>query len=453
MITQKRYLSTAAIAALLATAPTAFAAPPEPVALPKNIIVRALPGTSEAELRSMADKANCEYVRPVEYCPNFYLFRLKGAGPGDNLISNAQKPSDTLKSAIAELVKMPGILADPDYIAYKDGIPLPLVPLAPQGPATRNGAAAKKTRATAPPGTSIRPDDPQYVAGKMKGLDLVRMPEAWNLQFGFRPVVAGVGDSGIDVGHPDFDDRNGVTRIIASRNFTTTDPNDVQDADGHGTHVAGTVAATVGNGVGVASVAGWDLSGMDVKLNIARVLDATGAGGLSGIAAGIGYLTDQNVDVINLSIGTYGDAAILRQSVARAIAANVTIVSSAGNDNNNNTTLPHYPSGYPGVIEVSATNLNDIPSLASYSNIGRSVTIAAPGGDFSTTPDTQIYSTWPRNLPSAIGAQGYNAIAGTSMASPHVAVSSRMPSRFPMKTRTRPTASMARVFWMSTPHC
>jgi subtilisin family serine protease len=423
MTTTKRYLSAAAIA-LLATAPVAFAAPPQE-AMPYNIVVRALPGMSEAELRSLAEKANCEFVKPIPYCPNFYLFRMKGISDDQIATAKVGVPSEALKSAITELKKTPGILADPDYIDRKAEVPRPLVPFAMPGQDAAKQATAKqavkKTRATAPPGTAITPDDPLYP--RQNGLNLIRMPEAWNIQAGLRPVVAGVVDSGIDVGHEDFNDSTGAFRVVGSANFVTADINDVQDPDGHGTHVAGTVAATTGNGVGVASVAGWGRNSVDVRLRIARVFDESGISPHSVIYAGVGYMVDNNVDVINLSLGNNASAPspIQAQTVQRALDAKITVVAAAGNEEINNSDLPSFPADLPGVIRVTATNLNSTPSLASYSNFGGPTSVAAPGGDIVTgNPDEGIWSTWPRDIASDAGITGYNSIQGTSMACPHV---------------------------------
>jgi subtilisin family serine protease len=415
MTTTKRYLSAAAIA-LLATSSAAYAQAIGE-AMPHNIVVRALPGMSEADLKNLAAGANCEFVKPIPYCPNFYLFRLKTGT--ETQVATPRPPSDELKAAIAELKKTPGILADPDYIKRKTEAPRPLVPVAKPARPQQEGPK-KPTRATAPPGTAITPNDPLYP--RQNGLDLIRMPEAWNLQAGLRPVVAGIVDSGIDVGHEDFNDATtGATRIIGAANFTTNNVADVQDTDGHGTHVAGTVAATTGNGVGVASVAGWGRNNMDVRLRIGRVFNAPGGAPDSVIYAAVGYMIDNNVDVINMSLGGNFTSPIEGQTIQRSLDSKITVVAAAGNESTNSSDVPHFPSDLPGVIRVTAVNVQDNPTLAAYSNFGGPTSVTAPGGDIRTNLDEGIWSTWPRNLPGGNGITGYNSINGTSMASPHVA--------------------------------
>jgi subtilisin family serine protease len=262
-------------------------------------------------------------------------------------------------------------------------------------------------------------------------MQYIRMPEAWSIQSGVKPIVVGVCDTGIDVGHPDFATPDGTgTRIIGGQNFFPDDgtnvvPSDIQDKQGHGTHVAGIIGATTNNSIGVSGVAGWNAGGVNVRFQIARVFGAVGGATDDIIASGINYLVSQNVDVINLSLGGPGSDTVEATAIANAISNNIVVVAALGNSSTDTGLIPFYPAAYPGVIAVSAINIDK--TLASYSNFGGNVAIGAPGGDFidaNRDPlDQQIWSTWPRG-PVTDGNSsivGYNAISGTSMASPHVA--------------------------------
>ena len=379
---------------------------------PGQIIVRATPGMSEADVRNLAANAKCDLVKAVPFCPNFYVVRLQSyAGktlPAEEVIT------DEVKAAIEALTATPGIAADPNLI------------LRATRSSRRDGA---KSRAVAPPsGLNLIPNDPLY--DREWGLRAIRMPEAWAIQTGNKAIVVGVADTGIDVGHPDFANPDGTgTRIVAAANFVAGSST-VQDGDGHGTHVAGTIASTTNNNspTGVASVAGWNRGGVDVKLVVARVLDNNGAGTTDGVISGIGYLVNQKVNVINLSLGGRGNAApqAMIDVIKRAIDAKIVVVAAAGNDNQSSSgTSKFYPANLPGVINVTAVG----PGLtkATYSTYGGTVAIAAPGGDGDgSQAGVLIWSTFTRGGATPPGypptdVDGYTAIQGTSMASPHVA--------------------------------
>jgi len=169
----------------------------------------------------------------------------------------------------------------------------------------------------------------------------------------------------------------------------------LNDENGHGTHVAGIIAAKNDN-LGVTGVA------PGVTILPLRVLDANGSGYLSDVAAAIDYAVLQNAKVINMSLGGTTDFSLIRQAVTSAAAAGVVIVAAAGNSYPN--AVPSYPAAYPEVIAVAATTSEK--AIASYSNGGSYVDVAAPG--------SLIVSSWPTGT-------GYARISGTSMAAPHVA--------------------------------
>jgi thermitase len=223
-------------------------------------------------------------------------------------------------------------------------------------------------------------------------------PEAWDVVPGSPVVKIAILDTGIDQDHEEL-----AAKIVANANFSASTT--VDDLFGHGTHCAGIATAAADNGLGVAGVA-YGCGLMNVK-----VLDDTGNGYYSGIAAGIVWAADNGAKVISMSFGGTLPSLTLRNAVNYAWAKGAVLVAAAGN---NNTAKPLYPAYYANCIAVAATDAND--QKASFSNYGKWVDVAAPGVD--------ILSTLP-NHASAIGGYfgvtNYGLLSGTSMATPHVA--------------------------------
>ena len=241
-------------------------------------------------------------------------------------------------------------------------------------------------------------------------------PEAWDLQTGSSEIVIGVIDSGIDYTHPDLanniwtnpgeiagngidDDGNGYVDDIHGWDFASGD-SDPMDGNGHGTHVAGTIAAAGNNSVGITGV-NWN-----AKLMPLRFLNDAGSGSIYHAVAALEYATMMGADITNNS--WIGDpyTSSLQFAINQANAVGSLYVVCAGNNHNNNDLNPEYPASYAGdnVISVAATTKSD--ELASYSNYGAStVHLGAPGS----------------NILSTKTGGGYTTKSGTSMASPHVA--------------------------------
>ncbi|MHB0857999.1 MAG: S8 family serine peptidase [Anaerolineae bacterium] len=218
-------------------------------------------------------------------------------------------------------------------------------------------------------------------------------------------------DSGIDYSHPDL--AANLDMALLGYDLVNDDP-DPMDDYGHGTHVAGTVAA-VANGSGVVGVA------PQATLYAVKVLDGNGYGSWSNIVAGMQWAVDNGMQIANLSLGTDRDpGTLVKQVFDNAESLGMVIVAAAGNNGASPSKRGNviWPAKYPSVIAVSATDANDV--LASFSSRGPEVELAAPG--------VSVLSTWNDNT-SPLDPQPvcddatacYKYGSGTSMASPHVA--------------------------------
>ena len=257
------------------------------------------------------------------------------------------------------------------------------------------------------------PNDPRY--SQTYGLPKIQAPQAWDVTTGSAGVTVAVVDTGVASDHPDL-----APNMVAGANYVTGGPNTSLDYNGHGTHVAGTIGARGNNGIGVAGV-NWN-----VHLMPLRVLNANGSGTNDDIAAAFASTCSTHpAQIVNASLGGTGYSNTMRNAIASC--PNVLFVVAAGNDGTNNDTAPHYPCNYgaapdnlPNVICVAATDQND--ALASFSNYGSSVDLAAPG--VSTTSTWPAYSTvytqgfenpftgWVNN-PGSTFAQSTTAATGT----------------------------------------
>lgn len=286
-------------------------------------------------------------------------------------------------------------------------------------------------------------------------------------------AIVGIIDTGIDANHPDL-----KANFVGGQNFVpaggysgndaseTGNPTDVLDREGHGTHVAGSIA---GNG----KIKGV---GPDLGIKAYRIFDSSGNAPTAPIVEAIIQAAKDGVDVINMSIGGYdnlkyyvngtrytdiADVLLWKRAVKYAVRKNVTVVAAAGNESlnyNDKKALTDYlnanygdaslvfsgvtvetPGGTPGVITVSSSNEWSKDQLAFYSNYGNSfINVAAPGGDngpvYASTHDLnqrdftyRTLSTWPTYLAPYFtmtnnkNNEGYAYLHGTSMASPKVA--------------------------------
>lgn len=263
------------------------------------------------------------------------------------------------------------------------------------------------------------PNDPRYADQWHfhSGPGGINLEDAWDLSTG-QGVVVAVVDTGIAYeNYGDYTQASDLaeTCFIPGYDFVNEDEH-ANDDKGHGTHVAGTVAQSTDNDLGVAGIA-YDACLMPVK-----VLDNYGYGGYADVASGIIYAADHGADVINLSLGGTSASQILHDAVTYAQEKDIVIVASAGNAGTN--TLK-YPAAYPEVIGVGATRYDE--TLAYYSNYGPDLDLVAPGGDVTVDqngdgkPDGVLQQTFEKIFFFLPPFWDYYYYQGTSMASPHVA--------------------------------
>lgn len=227
-----------------------------------------------------------------------------------------------------------------------------------------------------------------------KGVEMIQAPQIWERTKGNGVTVA-ILDTGCDLNHPDLKEQ-----IAGGRNFTDDDhgnPDVYMDYNGHGTHVAGTIAASQNN-YGVIGVA------PEAKLLILKVLDKNGSGRYEWIINGIHYAIEQKVDIISMSLGGPVDVPELHEAIQKAVSNNIVVVCAAGNegDGDDRTDEFAYPGCYNEVIGVGAIDLEGNSSR--FSNSNNEVDLVAPG--------EKILSTYLNGT--------YASLSGTSMATPHV---------------------------------
>jgi subtilisin family serine protease len=294
--------------------------------------------------------------------------------PGDPVVLDTNGQS--VEVVIADLEADPAVAwAEPDYI----------VELADEG-------------STA----AVAVNDPQ--SGQQYSLDRMRVRDAWSLTKGSTSGVVAVLDTGVYAGHPDLGGR-----ILAGHNFVSGNTN-TADNNGHGTWVAGIIAANPNNGVDIAGISWSD------KILPVKVMDSTGHGQTSWLTSGITWVADWAEShrdkhvVINMSIGGFPYSQYVKDAVDYAWGKGVVLVGAAGNNHREES---YYPASYPNVISVSATQADD--EFTNWSSYGPNVDVSAPGASVMTT-------NCDRAKVSACPYYGdHIIISGTSFATPNVA--------------------------------
>jgi serine protease len=267
-----------------------------------------------------------------------------------------------------------------------------------------------------------KPNDPMY--GSQWHFTMVNAEDAWSRSQG-QGVIVAVIDTGVSPGKlnngstsrykrvPDLKE----TELVPGYNFVNNNA-DPSDGNGHGTHVAGTIAQSTNNEFGVAGLA------YKAKIMPIKVLSDGGSGTVADIVNGIRWATDHGAKVINMSLG----GGMYNSSMARAVKyahdKGVVVACAAGNGGRQKV---EYPAAYPGAFAVSA--LGPDGKLAFYSSYGKELAIAAPGGDTRMDlnkdgiPDGVLQDTIGRGDPLK---HGFFPFQGTSMATPHVAAAAAL---------------------------
>ncbi len=243
---------------------------------------------------------------------------------------------------------------------------------------------------------AVSNNDP-YLGSDSWQLKNSRLPDAWSLSSGNPSIVIAVLDSGVDRSHED------LGALVPGRDFVNDDANPVDD-NGHGTAVAGIIAAQEGNGKGTAGIC------PKCRIMPVKVLGADNSGSWSDVAAGVIWATEHGARVINMSFGLSTGSRSIAKAVRYAEDHNVVVVASSGNAD---SAAPEYPASYPGVVSVGAVDEHgtryspsngNVPSGKWGSNYGSWVDVDAPGCVNSTAP-----------------GDNYTYFCGTSASAPFVA--------------------------------
>ena len=232
--------------------------------------------------------------------------------------------------------------------------------------------------------------------GNLWALDQIGAPEVWNPSDGYngstgQGVTVAVIDTGVDLDHPEFSGR-----IVAGYDFVDNDTI-ADDGNGHGTHVAGTIAAARDD-LGITGVA------YDANIMPIRVLDDDGYGSTADIISGIRWAADNGADVINLSLGGGPFNQDEMNAVQYAQSLGSVVVMASGNDG---ASMPGNPANYATYYGIAVGAVDSDGSIANFTNRAGSTIM-----DYVTAPGVNIYST--------ILNGDYGIYSGTSMAAPHV---------------------------------
>ncbi|QSJ21056.1 S8 family serine peptidase [Nostoc sp. UHCC 0702] len=246
------------------------------------------------------------------------------------------------------------------------------------------------------------------------GADLIKAPEVWAKGYTGQGITVAVVDSGVDRNHRDLsaniwkntkeiagngkdDDGNGYVDDVYGWNFVDNN-NNTLDKNGHGTHVAGTIAG-VKNNFGVTGIA------YNAKIMPVKVLRDDGSGSDSAIAKGIRYAADNGANVINLSLGKEQPNTDVQSAVQYASSKGAIVVMAAGNASQSK---PYYPASYASYWGLAVGAVDKYGNMADLSNLAGNDLLS-----YVTAPGVDVYSTLPSNK--------YGFSDGTSMATPHVA--------------------------------
>ena len=241
-----------------------------------------------------------------------------------------------------------------------------------------------------PPWQEVPSND--YTEGQYN-LDLINIFNAWDIVTGSEDVTIAIIDSGIDTDHDEFTGR--ISDLSYNAATKQVGISEVEDDLGHGTNVAGIIAAERNNNIGIDGITD-NVQLLIIKANNAG--EETYAN--SNIVEGIYYAVDNGADIINLSLGSESNDPSISEAIDYAYENEVFVVAASGNDG---TDVPIYPAALPNVISVGSIGENS--TISDFSSFGESIDLVAPG--------ELIYTTHLDN--------GYAQVSGTSFAAPHVA--------------------------------
>ncbi|KIL46699.1 methionine adenosyltransferase [Jeotgalibacillus alimentarius] len=215
---------------------------------------------------------------------------------------------------------------------------------------------------------------------------LIQAPSLWESDLTGHGVKIGIIDSGI-AAHNDLRIAGGASFV----SYTTS----YRDDNGHGTHVTG-IASALDNQIGIKGIA----SGADIYA--LKAFDHTGTGTLSSMIAALDWAVKNEMDIVNMSLGSEYDSSAARRAIEQAEAEGVLMIASSGNNGQKSGHKVSYPAAYPETIAVGAVDRNR--NYASFSSVGTAVDLVAPGTDIGSTYLNERYVR----------------MSGTSMAAPYV---------------------------------
>jgi thermitase len=257
--------------------------------------------------------------------------------------------------------------------------------------------------------SSVFPDDPLWATDPVTGVGqwnmrVISVDDAWNVQMGDRDVRVAVLDTGVFWEHLDLQS----SYMPGGYDWVNNDY-DPRDDSGHGSWVAGIIAAQTNNSYGVAGIA-------QVSIISEKVLSGSGSGSISNVVSGILHASDLGVDIISMSLGTSAYSNAMKDAVDYAVEKGCLLVAAAGN---NNRSIPHYPANFDNVVAVAATFGEPDDVKAPYSNYGSWVNLSAPGGGEEIPNRVPTFGEhWVISTSNVQGA--FVSSYGTSAATPHV---------------------------------
>jgi serine protease len=279
---------------------------------------------------------------------------------------------------------------------------------------------------------ALTPNDPYF--NLQWNMPLIQAPQAWDTSNGQGVLVAeldtGIAYENFDVYRQAPDLSN--TSFVPGYDFVNKDAH-ANDDEGHGTHVAGTIAQSTNNGQGVAGVA------FGATLMPVKVLDNRGQGSYDAIAQGIIYAADRGARIINMSLSGRDASSALAEAVNYAAGKGVLLVAAAGNSRG----AVEYPAAYDAVLAVGSVGYNRV--RVDYSDFGPQIELVAPGGDTDVDlngdgyPDGILQQTFQGDVTNF----GFYFYEGTSMATPHISgVAALLFARNPAATASQVRQAM-----------